>query len=192
MDNIYKRLGTGFALASMAYLIAVMITKNIPINFASFFLWLVIDVALVVAMFRARKPDDTAWPWLMIAYTIGTGIVVLIATVALVRGESSFQWGAKESMTVVAVLVAMIVWYYKSDAWGVYMSTNAMLVASIPTYMDAWAKPAEQDVLFWTLSGLGCLLTIFGLPKTRVDRYMPVAGALSNGLIVALGARQFF
>lgn len=192
MNKVLLRAGAGFAMASMVYLIYMIIVKNIPLNLASFGLWLLIDVAIVVALLRARKVGDKSLPWLMIVFTVGTGVIVLLSAYNLSVGKSTSHWGTMETATVVAVVLAMVVWYKTSDKWGLIMSTNAMLVATIPTWADALRNPATQDIWFWSLSCIGCFLTAIGSPKTLVDRYMPLAGTASNVLVIILAVRQFF
>lgn len=191
MNIILLRAGVASAIASMVYLIVMLVIKSVPLNLASFGLWLFIDVAIVVAMLRARPEGDHSLPWLMIAYTVGTAVIVLLSLHNLSLGKSTFLWGTSETMTVIAVLVAMLVWYKTSDKWGLIMSTNAMLVATIPTWADALRDPASQDIVFWMLSCGGCFFTAIASPRTLVGCYMPVVGTLSNLLVIMLAARQF-
>jgi hypothetical protein len=191
VEKIYIRSGAVFALLSMAYLVAILVTNKLPINLASFGLWFILDVAIVAAMLVARKEVGGPLPWLMIAFTVGTGCIVLISGVNMLRGESALRWGVVENWTIVAVIAAMIIWRLTSAKWGVVMSSNAMLIATIPTWADAWNMPASQDLIFWILSCTGCALTIFGSPKNFFARYMPVVGTLSNAAIIIMALRQF-
>ena len=180
MNKVLLRAGAGFAMASMVYLIYMIIVKNIPLNLASFGLWLLIDIAIVVALLRARKAGDKSLPWLMIVFTVGTGVIVLLSTYNLSVGKNTSHWGTMETATVVAVVLAMVVWYKTSDKWGLIMSTNADAIAS------TIGSFAESQVVADSLTRL--LNRDRFLAKSQSDARLSVNKAEATALLAQLTA----
>ncbi len=182
--NRLSKAGFGLALVAMMYLIWLLLVAKAPVNLATWVLWFILDLALLLSLIKAKQPYE-----IMVAYTIGTAIISGIAMYNFITGLTPFAWGGAETVTIVAVVVALIVWKFTSHNVGVIMMTLAMIVAGIPTWINAYHDPAGQSVLFWSASATACTLTYFGSPKGR--RFMPGGGALSNALIVLLALRQF-
>lgn len=185
MNNLSKA-GFALAISSMIYLTGLLLSANAPLNLASWVLWFTIDFALMASLAKAGKPYA-----LMVAFTLGTAVITAIATYNFMTGKTSFTWGTAEWMTVATVGVALIAWKVTNNDVGVIVTTLAMVVAGIPTWVDAYHAPQEQSILFWSMSGGACLLTYFGSPKTFLARFMPASGVGANGIILLLSLRQF-
>lgn len=188
----------GFVMANfaMAYLVYLLLAHNLPLNLATWMLWLTIDFTVILSLRRAKQPIE-----LMMAFLAWTGIIVLISTYNYGVGKATFTFGYPEMLAVVAVIIALVVWKYataiitrfklkqNADAIGVIMTTLAMVIAGIPTWINTYYDPTTASVLFWSLGGGGCFLTWLG--SARGERFMPLSGWLSNGVIVILALRQF-
>ena len=168
----------------MTYLVYLLVAVKAPLNLATWVLWLTIDGLLITSLIRAKKPYE-----IMIPFAAGTAIITAIAVYNFLAGSSSFLWGYAETVTVLVVIISLVVWKMKGDGVGAVMTTLAMVIAGIPTWVDAYQDPTTQSVLFWSLSAASCALSYFGSPKG--GRFMPGSGALSNGLIIVLALRQY-
>jgi|GEM_PF-7131176 len=157
-----------------------------PINLATWFLWFAIDFAVIASLKKAKRPFE-----LMVVFTVGTGIIALIGTVNYLLGRAVFEWGIAETLVVFAVIVALIIWWNTSDNIGVLATSSAMVIAGIPTWINAYDKPWEQSVVFWTMSGLACLFTYVGSPRTLYDRFMPACGVFANSIILSLALTRY-
>jgi hypothetical protein len=179
--------GAFLATLAMAYLIIVLIVNHVPLNPATWMLWFTIDFLLIGALIKAGKP------YLMMAvFATGTAAIMLISGYNFATGRTPFVWGNGETATVIAAVVAVIVWKRSSNNnIGVVMTTLAMLIAGVPTWIDAYHKPEEADILFWTMSAVACFMTYLGTPKSFYGSFMPIAGVLSNGVIIGLALTRY-
>ncbi len=184
--NALLKAGSRLAMFAMGYLIWLLLATSAPLNLATWALWLTIDFAVMLSLHRVKKPYE-----LMAVFTVGTAVIVLISAYNLMAGKTPFVWGNAETFTVVAVVIALIIWKFTNDTVGVIVTTLSMVVAGVPTWIDAYRAPELQSVLFWTLSGSACYLTYLGTPKFFVARFMPLSGIFANGLILALSLRQY-
>ncbi len=175
-------------MLAFVYLTTVLLMQNIPLNFATWALWVLIDTSLLVSMVKAGNKR----PWIMIGFATGATTIALIALTKLLMGITAMSWGNPETLAAVAVAIALTIWKFTSNNAGVVSITVAMYVAMIPTLIDGWTKPVGQDPWFWGVCAIACLLTYIGSPKTIAGRFMPALGTFFNGLMAVLAFRQFF
>lgn len=174
-------------MLAFAYLTAVLSIHSVPLNFASWGLWVVIDTTLLISMVKAGNKR----PWIMIGFTTGATTIALISLIKLLMGKSEFVWGNTETLAAVCVTIALLVWKLTTNNGGVISITLAMYVAMIPTLADGWKQPLGQDPLFWGVCAIGCLLNYIGGEKTIAGRFMPAFGTFFNGLMAVFALRQF-
>jgi hypothetical protein len=185
--NKLSKAGFCLAIAAMSYLTWVLLTKSIPVNLATWALWFTIDFITIASLVRAKKQYA-----LMVAFTTGTAVILMIALSNFLTGKTAFAWTSAETVCVIAVIVALLAWrLFNTASAGVVATSLAMVVAGVPTWINAFSVPESQDVIFWSLGATACMFSYFGSPKGFVDRFMPMSGALSNGVIILLASRQF-
>lgn len=181
-------LGFLVTMSAFAYLITQLRINNVPLNLATWCMWTFIDSALLYSMIMAGNHR----PLIMIGFTTGACTIAALALEQYFNGQSSFVWGHVETLAAVAVGVALYTWRLTTNDGGVIAITTAMYVAMVPTLVDGWHKPTEQDPIFWGLCTLGCILTFFGSEKDIAGRFMPACGTLGNGLMTCFALRQYF
>jgi len=181
-----SKAGFSLAVLAMVYLIGLLLLTSAPLNLATWTLWLIVNTSLAASLYRSEKPYE-----LMAAYTVGTAIIAAIAVYNYTVGTTPLSWGIAETVTVVTVLIALVAWRFTTNDVGVIMTTIAMVIAGVPTWIDAYYRPESQSVLFWSVNALACVLSYFGAPPKFVARFMPLCGGLANCLIAVLALRQF-
>ncbi len=186
-DNLPK-IGFAIIMAAFVYLATKLMIHNVPLNLATWSMWVVIDTCLLVSIISAGNKR----PWSMLGFEVGACTVALIAIVKLSIGYGQWSWGNTESIAAACTIIALIVWKFTSGNGGVVAITIAMYIAMTPTFVDQWNNPAGQDPWFWAACSLGCILEFIGKPKTISQAFFPACGALANGLAAILSARQFF
>lgn len=182
------RIGFAIIMIAFVYLTANLVMHNVPLNMATWSMWVVIDTCLLVSIVSAGNKR----PWSIIGFETGACTITLIALVKLVMGHGQWSWGTTESIAAVCVVLALIVWKLTSGKGGVISITTAMYVAMTPTFVDQWNNPTGQDPWFWGACSLGCALEFIGKPKTIAEAFFPACGTIANGLAAILSARQFF
>jgi hypothetical protein len=180
----------GFAITTIAfvYLVIALLVNNVPLNLATWSLWVVIDITLLISIVKAGNKR----PWTMIGFAVGATTIALITFVKFLMGKSQFVWGNPETLAAIAVAVALLTWKLTTAKVGLISITGAMYFAMIPTFVDQWSKPQGQDPWVWLLCSVGCILEYIGKPKTIIDGFQPVCSAIFNGVSAVLCFRQFF
>lgn len=187
MKITLSRAGDLLAHVAMAYLTLVAIMTGLPLNPATWALWFIIDFVVILALKKAGKNYS-----LMLAFIVWTGLILAISLYNLAVGRATFTWGATESLAVASVIGALVIWKASSgENTGVFATTLALVMAGVPTWFNSYENPHQTDILFWSTSATACVLSFLGSPKTLGDRFMPAAGALSNGVIIALSLTRY-
>ncbi len=182
------RIGFAIIMIAFVYFTTNLVMHNVPLNLATWLMWVVIDTCLLVSTISAGNTR----PWSLIGFETGACTITLIALAKLMMGNGRWSWGDTESFSAICVVLALIVWRTTSGNGGVISITAAMYVAMIPTFADQWNNPTGQDPWFWGACSLGCALEFIGKPKTIAKAFFPGCGAVANGLAAVLSARQFF
>lgn len=179
----------GFAIIMIAfvYLAVKLLVHSVPLNLATWSMWVCIDTCLFIAMICSGNKR----PWSVIGFLTGAGSITIIAVIKLAMGLGQWSWGGAEGLAAVCVVYALIVWKNTSGTCGVISITTAMYVAMIPTFIDQWNNPIGQDPWFWGACSLGCGLEFIGKPKTIKDAFFPACGAIANGVATLFSVRQF-
>lgn len=174
-------------MAAFVYLTIQLVKHDVPLNLATWSMWVIIDTCLLISMISAGNKR----PWSMIGFETGACTITLIALIKLMMGNGQWSWGNTESVSAICAILALIVWKLTSGTGGVISITTAMYVAMIPTFVDQWNNPTGQDPWFWGACSLGCALEFIGKPKTISQAFFPACGTLGNGLACYLCMRQF-
>lgn len=186
-------LGFVLIMISFGYLIVKLLIADVPLNLATWGLWVVIDSALLVATYKASKENGSGLPWSMIGFWLGACSIAAISIIKTLTGNGSFHWGHVETLTVVSVILALVAWKKRGESVaGVIAVTIAMYVAMVPTFVDQWIKPEGQDPWIWLGCTIGCLLDFWGKPKQLATAFQPGAGMIANGFAFILCSQQFF
>lgn len=188
MKKNLPKVGFAIIMIAFAYLTTVLVTRNIPLNLATWLMWVVIDTALLVSIISAGNKR----PWCMIGFETGACVITAIAVIKLVLGQGQWSWGSTESLAALCVISALIVWKQTSGVVGIVSITAAMYVAMIPTFVNQWQNPVGQDPIFWGACSLGCALEFIGKPKSISQAFFPACGTVFNGLAMVLSFRQYF
>lgn len=180
----------GFAIIMIAfvYLTSQLVLRNVPLNLATWGMWVVIDTCLLYSIVSAGNKR----PWSMIGFETGAVTITTISLIKLLAGNGQWSWGGTETLSAICTIFALIVWKMTNGNGGVISITAAMYIAMIPTFMDQWQNPTGQDPLFWGACSLGCALEFVGKPKTIATAFFPACGAIANGLAALLSARQYW
>lgn len=186
MEKLPK-IGFLFIMAGFVYITTQLLIRDVPLNLATWSLWVIIDTLLLISIISAGEKR----PWAMIGFVTGVVVVTSLALIKLTVGDGQWSWGQTESLATICAVIALAVWKMTSGNGGVIAITIAMYVAMVPTFVDQWRAPIGQDPWFWTACSIGCALEFIGKPKTIPSAFFPAFGAFFNGLAAVLSFRQF-
>ncbi len=186
MNNL-PRIGFSIIMVAFVYLTANLLWHDVPLNLATWMMWVVIDTCLLISIVSTGNKR----PWSMIGFETGACVITSIAFVKLLMGHGQWSWGGTESFAALCVIAALAVWKLTGGNGGVIAITAAMYVAMVPTFVDQWNNPIGQDPWFWGACSLGCVIEFIGKPKTISQAFFPACGTIGNGLACFLCLRQF-
>jgi len=181
------KIGFAIIMVVFVYLTVQLVSKSVPLNLATWGMWVIIDTCLLVSNISAGNKR----PWSVIGFVTGAVTITTIALIKLLAGNGQWSWGNTETLSAFCTVLALIAWKVTNNNAGVISITAAMYIAMIPTFVYQWQNPTGQDPLFWGACSLGCALEFIGKPKTIADAFFPGCGTVANGLAMLLSMRQY-
>lgn len=129
---------TGAAIATLVYIpLTVQVwRKQLEQNFATFFLWGLLDAIAAGSIFL--KGGNYVLPAMYVVLCGGVPIAIL--------RSRTFVWTWVETMTALLVIGCIIVWAEAGDREATIASTIAVGIAGMPQLVDFWRKPFDGPV----------------------------------------------
>lgn len=146
--------------------------NNVYQNIVTWILWTILDAMILFSSLAAGNKR----PWLPAGYTLGSILVVVI-----IISKNVWSFGLVETMSVIGVIAAIIIWKRSGPKLAVIASTLGMIIAGIPGMYDAWLQPTPESWWLWAGVSLSCILTCFGAKAWTIeDRFLPCASFIFN------------
>ncbi len=182
-ESKLPQVGAWLTILAFGYLLVELTSHAIPLNPATWVMWTVLDVFLARTMKNAGQSGAS----MMTAFAVGAGLIAMMAFIQLFRGETSWTWGAKETLTAGCFVATFIARRYSaSETLSMNMGATAMFIAAAPTMIDSWHNPKAQDPIFWGACAIGWVITLMGTKRSVAKWYLPMGGAITNGFIAVL------
>lgn len=190
--ELCAKAGFWVIMISFSYLVIKLLVADVPLNIATWGLWVVIDTFLLIACLKAAKEEGSGKPWSMIGFEVGACTIAGIAIIKIFIGKGELSWGGTETLTAISTAVALGIWKFsKTPKVQVVSITLAMYVAMVPTFVDQWSNPVGQDPWVWLGCTIGCILDFYSKPKKIATAFQPGMGILANGFAFILCIKQF-
>lgn len=170
--------------ASMyARTIALGTTKT---SIVSWVVWWILDIIMLSGM----KADEAMNDGQAIGAVAGSTIVVLTV---LWYGTREWTW-IDTSCLCLAGLGLFLWWSLDSPAMAIGMSSFTSIIAMLPVFESAIARPEEEDLPAWCVSALSCPFGLYAVPEWTVKN---AASAITLTIIIwgvtgALAYHYFF
>jgi len=153
--------------------------NNISQNIASWGMILLLDV---LGLFLAYK-DGNKKPYLQIGWVLAATCIVL----AITLGNSPWQWGWAESISLALCGISTVLWLTLSARVAIWAYMVAMYISLIPLMMDYWQKPQPETMWLWLWTIATCLLAILGAERRDfANTFVPWAAIVLNAVITVL------
>lgn len=170
-----EKIGLSGGLIATVVIVAFGIylaTNNVHQNIVTWILWTILDAMILLSSLAAGNKR----PWLPAGYTLGS---ILVVVIILSRGEWSF--GLVETLSVIGVIAAIIVWKKSGPKFAVIASTLGMTIAGIPGMYDSWIRPNPESWWLWAGVAFSCILSCYGAKAWTIeDRFLPCASFAFN------------
>ncbi len=163
----------------LRYAHAILSRKAQPVSSASWAMWTILDVLLLITTWRAGKPV-----WLPLGWTIGATLVTISL---LLRGE--WVWSRKETLSLICATVATIAWQTQGAEFGVIAGTVALTCTGIPLLIDMARAPVRSSFSVWFTTCIACILTLLGSDGSFTGTFLSWGSLLYNATLSLLVLR---
>jgi hypothetical protein len=163
--------------------IAQLWRRRLTLNGATYLLWGLLDVIAGASILMKHGSN-----WLLpLVYAFMCFIILGVVLIRLGR----FAWTTVETITTLAVLIAIIVWANVGPVWATVVSTLGVAIASIPQGWDMWRKPQETTIWVWAAFAMvNGLSTIAGKDWSITERFYPGVCLLATVALLLLSVRK--
>lgn len=151
--------------------------KAATTNMASWLMWFVMDVVIMINTIIVKEPYLLA-----LGFTIGAGSVFLVH---LKKG--TWKWTGVETFSVAAATTAFLAGQVFGGNFGIVIGTTAMVLAGMPALLDLHKRPERTALPVFAYSSVAGFLTLLGtLPWSLGASLFPTTSFIWNALVVWL------
>jgi len=189
-ESIDTVSGALFFAAFLPYIWAIVHPSDHPTvpSPVSWAIWASVDSLALIAMRKeaSRKKEKVSTGQL-------TGAVAgawVITILALIFGKPSM--GSVEWATVAIAALGIILWRAKGDALlGLICAQVATLIGGVPTILDGYRNPKQEDPLAWSIWFLSCVFALFAIKKWNLANALQplVFTAIETSMVVLVVIR---
>ena len=158
--------GVIFLVGFLPYIKAILKGETKPSKM-SWLIWASLDVIALLAMYVQNSVNG------QILGAVGGAFVVLV--LAMKYGKPG--WTKLDMFCLAGAVLGIMLWQTTSNPdFGILVSASTAFVGSIPTFVNAWKNPYQEDFMAWTIFWISCLLAMFAIPRyTIADAAQPIA-----------------
>ena len=169
--------GILFFVAFLPYIWAIVNGQTVP-SPVSWAIWASVDTLALVAMKKKKALNGQ-----IIGATIGSWI-----TVGLALFFGKLTMGSVEWISIAGAVSGVILWQIKGDAiYGIACSQAAIFAGGIPTIVEAYHNPAQEDPIAWTIWLASCVCALFAIKKWDLaNALQPINFTVIEGTMVFL------
>jgi hypothetical protein len=180
--NAYAITGAATAVLVYISLTAKVLGKSVIQNFATYFLWGLLDIIAAIAI--GMDHGNFLLPAIYALLSIGVCIVIL--------HTGTFKWSRDETITSAFVFASIIVWFFMNGKMATIVSTTGVVVACWPQLKDLWKNPREAPVFeYMGFAVANALSTMAGHTWSIQERFYGAACTAAAVVIVLVGARKW-
>lgn len=154
--------------------------RVVAASVASWLMWSILDIILLVTTWQAGKPV-----WLPLGWTVGSGLI----TISLLK-RGQWVWQKTETLSALCALTAAIVWLTQGAVAGIVAGTLAMNFAGFPLLMEMVKRPIRATFHVWFVTCVACALTLIASDGSFAGTFLPWMSLGYNGLLSVLVLRQ--
>lgn len=145
--------GILFFIAFLPYAWAITHHQTVP-SPVTWAIWASIDTLALAAMWKKKTVNGQ-----IIGAVAGAWI---IAALAVHFGKSSFE--PVEWFAAVGAAIGIVLWLTTGDAMlALVLSQIATFIGAIPTFVDAYRNPTQEDPIAWTIWFASCVCALLAI-----------------------------
>jgi hypothetical protein len=142
--------------AFLPYVWAIIHHQTMP-SPVSWAIWASVDTLSLIAM---RKEEVESMGQL-IGAVMGAWVITILA---LIFGKPSMSW--IEWVTIAIAVMGVILWQATNNALlGLICAQIATLIGGVPTIVDGYRTPAQEDPIAWSIWFISCAFALIAIKK---------------------------
>lgn len=173
-----------FIVATVPYVRAILRKQTKPAK-VTWLIWASLDLITFVGMLMEHSLNGQI-----------TGAVISASVVAgLSFKYGKAGWTLLDKVCLGGAVLGVVLWKLSgSPLVAIVASLGAIFIASIPTFVNAWHNPENEDKTAWVLYWLSCLLTLFIVPEwTLKNAAQPIVfTAIESTMVFLVIVRPLF
>ncbi len=156
-------------------------------NLASWLPWLAVDASVFAASIAQHVVTTMV---VFGVFTLGTITVLII----VIRKKAMMKFGLVDGASLVVSGLALVAWWLTGDAkLALYINVVVVVVATIPSIINAWDKPETQDLRVWSYFLAGGFINLFAVVEWDMKNgLVPVSVVVVQAALVLATARDHF
>jgi hypothetical protein len=129
--------------------------KTVP-NIATWIIWWVVGTIICISyIVTGARASAVATA----VYAAGPPVVIWY-----MRKYGEIEFGLKEIVCLVICVFSLILWgVYRNSMIALYINIVLDAGAVVPTIIDTWSKPEEEDRTTWTFSTCSTIVNLFAV-----------------------------
>jgi len=182
--------GILFLIAFVPYVWAIIHHQTVP-SPVSWAIWASVDTLSLLAMKKAAKEKGEK-----VSMGQLTGAVAgawIITVLAILFGKSTM--GAVEWITIAIAALGILLWKTTGHAiLALVCAQIATLAGGIPTVVNGYLHPAQEDPLAWSIWWLSCVFALLAIKNRRKleDVLQPlVFTAIESAMLILVVIRPY-
>jgi hypothetical protein len=148
--------GILFVAAFLPYVWAIVNHQTVP-SPVSWAIWASVDTLALIAMKKEKALNGQ-----IIGAVTGAWIITVLA---LVFGKLTM--GSVEWVSIAGALLGIILWKMPGGnaIFAIICSQVTTFIGAIPTFVDAYRYPWQEDPLAWSIWFVSCIFALFAIRK---------------------------
>lgn len=169
--------GILFFAAFLPYVWAIAHHQTVP-SPVTWAIWASVDTLALLAMRKEKVKSGQ-----LTGAVAGAWIITILA---LIFGKPTM--GLIEWVSIIGALAGIVLWKKTNNALlAIICSQAATFIGSIPTFVDAYRNPAQEDPLSWTIWFASCVCALLAIRKWKLaDALQPITFTAIETIMVIL------
>jgi hypothetical protein len=181
MNHLLQQIAGIIGICCYVPLIVGVIRDKIEQSFVAFMLWAMLDI---IATITSIISDGNYW--LPLSNAIGASTVAILLAI-----KKQVSWSWVETMTAILVIVCLTLWYVLGEKAGIISSGLAVVVASIPQFVETYKKPSTTPTAVYSVFLFANILSLIaGKSWTIEERFYPGCAVFLCLVIVLFSLRK--
>lgn len=167
--------GIVFLLGFVPYIRAIVSGETKPSKM-SWLIWASLDVITLIAMLYQHSVNG------QIIGAVSGAFVVL----ALAMKYGKPGWTTLDKFCLAGAILGIVLWQTTSNPdLGIVVSAMTAVIGSIPTFVNAWKNPQQEDFTAWTIFWISCVMAMLAIPKyTIADAAQPISFTIIESTVM--------